>query len=105
MKKILASLALLLLPSGLLAQAVPSQDWNYTDASGNQIPFTFGVDTSRVYRLTFPANITSTLQNEVLALPQFNNYSVSGANPTGSSPRSSRSRPSPTRLRPPITGT
>ena len=82
MKKILASLALLLLPSGLLAQAVPSQVWNYTDASGNQIPFTFGVDTSRVYRLTFPANITSTLQNEVLALPQFNNYSVSGANPT-----------------------
>jgi hypothetical protein len=81
MKKFLSIFLLALLPVVLKAQ-VTQQLYQYTDASGNLIPFLFGKGQNNVYTLTFPLTINSTLQAEVLALPQFNNYSISGAAPT-----------------------
>jgi len=60
-------------------QATP---YIYTDSGGSTFAFTFGHDALNVYTLTFPADVTTAEQNEILALPQFNNQGVSGAQPT-----------------------
>jgi hypothetical protein len=82
MKKTLA-LLLALLPAALFgAAAYPSTPYIYTDTTGTEIPFAFGIDTNGQYQLRFPSSVSTAQQNEILALPKFNNFPISGVNPT-----------------------
>ena len=87
MKKFLLSSlisVLAILPAALHAQTDPYlvTPYTYTDATGNTFSFSFGHDALGVYTLTFPPSTTTAEKNEILALPQFNNQGVSGAQPT-----------------------
>ena len=80
---LLSVLAVVLAPRQ--ARATNPITWTpyvYTDPTAVQIPFKFGKDVNNVYNLQFPSSVTTAQQNEVIALPQFNNQSVSGSPPT-----------------------
>lgn len=84
MKKFLALSLALVAAAASYAQTDPyvTQPYVYFDSLGNIIPFKFGKDAVNQYNLIFPAGVTTAEQNEIIALPQFNNFSVSQQNPT-----------------------